>query len=339
MTFETDISAGGGRPQSKIGYRVWLTVGSVVLLGSGLIAAGGYMALESYSSSVLANLGTTVLLAVPILVLERSFDRLSRATIATQRDVHGLNRRVAKVAEDVADVGDRLDRLGGRIDERIEQQRADDAESAVEPVREMLAEPSYGTIRSALRRALSSHAQGGSTYLPLQESKVLLKVSQVWDKAGEGLLVEAEVEGLGTPEAGTFQDAPRYVWRAGESTEDFFVGFDKQMRRVLGVAAAPRIDARQFLAVLARTLDAAFRHAEATGKDAWRQPRVVASPSKSWLILGDRLQHTKLSSLSFPRDTITASGPGDAPKGDDILDLNDFRYAWPIAYRLYKGTW
>ena len=108
-----------------------------------LLAIGWVASESSYEASLLANLGTTLLLAVPLLLLERVLEkRVTEVEASTERSLGGLDKRIQDVQESVSDVTTRLDEVDKRASEAIDARRSRDVENAVAPADAITENPS-----------------------------------------------------------------------------------------------------------------------------------------------------------------------------------------------------
>ena len=114
-------------------------VGAVVVTGAVIIGVGAGLTDHPYASSVFAGLGTTVLLAVPLLLFERAFERhLSEERAATDRSLGVLDDRIQELQRSIGDVSERPAELNEQTAQRVAERRASDLEQLVGPARAIL---------------------------------------------------------------------------------------------------------------------------------------------------------------------------------------------------------
>lgn len=93
-----------------------LVIGVVVTVGAGLIVTGWLADPDSYLSSLLLELGATVLLVLPLLWIERVLERRVETSEARTRvrvddvadEISGLSESVAETRQSLADVQEQL---------------------------------------------------------------------------------------------------------------------------------------------------------------------------------------------------------------------------------------
>lgn len=145
-----------------------LATATVVGLGMLVYALGLTAEPQDWAAGVLVNLGSAVLLVIPIYLLNRGLDRrIESAQVETASQVKALTDRVSTFEEDVER---RLDDVVASVSTRLAEERKQDQVA----FDELLRTPSRRAIEAALQRA---HHLG----LIIPERGPRVCVSNAWD--------------------------------------------------------------------------------------------------------------------------------------------------------------
>lgn len=298
----------------------WLLGSASFVIGVALIIVGA--SLDDYAASVLANVGTAVLLVLPLVVLERALE------VRVEEARSNLEQQVEQVGGNVADLDQRvtaLTKLTERTRERITSERDTHLAEAVAPADRIVADPSFVTVYEAIEHARTRKAIGSGVYIPRAEASLILEF-KVMEEVSRPLL---QIRVLG--ENGVAAPLHSY-WKRGQTAEDLFVDLDTHLHRAWG-ADAPTLDSGAVLRQLADTLREAERRAFAAGRG--REVPVLAIPTQHWVVLPTRLEHIDESARSFDADDVLQVGSAVLALPAGIPHAEELPYAWRAAH----GCW
>lgn len=318
--------------------RVLLAV--ITVVGVCLTAAGALVDDSSYSSSVLANLGTTVFLAIPLLLLERMFERrMAEAQNETDRALVHLDERVGRVQESVADVSDQLAEVARRTSRRIDENRARDEAELLSPVRSILNEPSYDSVVSALkaadeRRAIARwRGIGGGSWTSVSMSFPDFVLNMTLYKAGRTHHGAIFAERLGVSVSRSDRSLPpvSIAWPPEWSVEDCFVEIDRRLRESWG-SQAPEAVPGVILARLAGALDLALRRKMEVGPT--RRWALIGVLTENWFASTDGLEHVQQGFVAPVNRSDSGARVPKVPEG--LSGEEELPFAWSAARRLLE---
>lgn len=119
-----------GRTLDTLGWVKWL-VFALLILGAAFIGAGWKLEDEGYVSSAALEVGAALLLAVPLIVIERLMeDRISSFQQTAEESLQDVRSEVETVRRDVHTARTEIEQLGRATADRIEATRAADAARA-----------------------------------------------------------------------------------------------------------------------------------------------------------------------------------------------------------------
>lgn len=154
----------------------WWFPGAITLFGLVLILIGAWVS-EPYWAGVLANAGTTVLLAAALVLLERQITKVvdkGRSEAVIEATAAATQAAGGIVEDRLSSLSKRLDDLDGRV-EGLTTKRSDEARHAAAEVAAII---SYETVRSAMMQATDLGAIATGIYK---------KSGQIIVAAGDGV--------------------------------------------------------------------------------------------------------------------------------------------------------
>ncbi|RJK94752.1 hypothetical protein [Vallicoccus soli] len=319
--------------------RAWL--GAITLVGAGLVVLGALT--RGYASSVFANLGTTVLLAIPLLLMERALERrLARATEQTDRAIDDLGGRVVDVQESLAEVSDRLREAADETARRVAEQRARDGADLVAPARAISDEPTYLSVMGAMEaaeraRAIARHRNRGGLSVHVSLSCIdrgfSVTVTRRSNATHLAPVVAHQLLLSVTPTGeGQARSSCTVWWEPDWSVQECFVEVDRSLRRELG-AGAPSVPPDVVLEQLAWGLAVALRRRAALGAGARERWALRAVIAPGWLVTTEGLEHVERGIVAPMHHLMDAGAepPRDAVDPDVVEQLS---LVWHEARRL-----
>jgi hypothetical protein len=163
-----DAAAKANRILGRLGYAKWLILG-LILVGVGVVLAGAWVR-NGYWAQVFVEVGATLFIAAPLVLLERVME--SRFRYATE----SVKSEVAAVRRDVKDARVKLDELGQATDSLISETRLADAD-AIRALREDVTEPNTWRL---LQRAYQLGAiDAGGVRVRLPETSIWIRFSAI----------------------------------------------------------------------------------------------------------------------------------------------------------------
>jgi hypothetical protein len=262
-----------------------------LLLGTALIVAGWLAERHRYLSSLLLQAGLTVLLVLPLLLLERLFEhRITESETRTAREVGGVTRDVEAVSAQLAETRRSLADLNAETGGRLKE--AADAETAL--VAAARSEPNFETIRHLFRRADQLHAisdDGLRVGFPGQWERVRFRyLSVVAPQAVGGepqpvfFLIIEDPTGKST--------AVQIVWPADQSPADALVALADAWKRAGSYPGDAAIDAERIFGRLIDSLGVAISSRRTAG-DGQLSP-LVELLSPTWAMTDFGLEHVPM---------------------------------------------
>jgi hypothetical protein len=200
-----------------------LLVLAVLGLGGGLIVGGWRLDGEAYLSSFMLEIGVTVLLVLPLLWIERMFERRVEASEARTRE------QVGSVADEVSAVAGRLTQtqqgladLRDQVSERLKA----DARADVQLVKDARADVSFEALALLFRRAgqLGALSKYGLR-VPLKGQWERLRFRLVSGEESRQMF-ELAIEGPAGDDIGV-----RAVWLPGQTAVDVLATLVEEWRR------------------------------------------------------------------------------------------------------------
>jgi hypothetical protein len=319
--------------------RTWILVGAITVIGPAVIAIGAVLSESSNASSVLANLGTAMFLAIPLLLVERVLEqRLTEAREETDRTLGNLDGRIGRVQQSVADVSEQLAQVTQRTARLIDERRAAEEADRLAPARAIADEPSFAAVMNALKAAERAKAiarwtnRGGSWValsMSFRDRGYAVEISlrdrsfRLPPEFPEQLIVTVSLRDSSLRPVST-------LWKPEMAVEECFVEIDRALRRELG-SAAPEVPPYLVLPRLAGAVGLALRKRTAAGAtNSWALIGVVTD---TWLVSTTGLEHV-LRGVVIPAAQVRSADaqPPDAPQ--DLPDRGEWPYAWSEAQRL-----
>ena len=281
---------------------------------------------DEFWLSILAGLGTTLAVAIPLFYAEDVFEKVvekqvTKATEDLGGQIDQVQTRVDERVDEVqAAVNERVDDLSRRIEER----RAQDDAEALREARGVLQDGSFVSVLDALKAGVAKTEIATTVFVPMREDE--LTISFGANDENDGIAVAAIRDGRKGPRV-------PYLWSEGESFDDMLVSLDAEVIDEWG-APGPSEDAwRHMKTAFAEALELAAQRRRERGKDPERHP-LMELPRQHWLITLDRsiliLEHRNRPGVRFPASTVVGSS-GRAPD-IDVPDADELPYAWSAAY-------
>jgi hypothetical protein len=281
---------------------------------------------DSFWSSILVNVGTAFLLAIPAILVERLFDRrISEA----QDSIDTIDDRLHEVSATVGNVSSQLDELQQGVVTAVERDRKDEFDAAIGPAKAARSRASFASVHKALVHARDTHATTASVFVPLTEKGLTLRFEPRSSGTESSVLVTVVPDNRKAPNV-------EQRWKENESVEDLFRRLDEQLRDRYGRRAAPQLATAlsTVFTTLARTLELAQeRRLDLPGPDD-RKPPVIELATDHWLVSKAGLEKVGDPSRSFDvMDVIRYGGSErEAPVSDDPHG-DELPYALAVAYR------
>lgn len=322
----------------RSGHPMWLAailVSAVVCLFVGWASDG-----DSYGESVFGNLGTTLLLFLPLFWLERVLERrVAEVQKTTGESIDALGTRIEDVQASVSDVSSRLDEIGRQTTAGITRRREEDLSHAVGPARAARDNPSFETIYDALLHAYKLRATGLDVFVPERDAKLTMDfgVRPVEDR--HVAISAISHDNYQLYRGDSWKHRVRYTWKPSESIEDFSVNFDSEIRRTWG-ATTPEVNATGVLGWLFDTLELAAQIRHLSSESDWEKPKTIELATKHWLVTAKELRHIEASGASFSKEEVTrgarwAPEMGALQRPPHVEELAD---AWAEAYERYTES-
>jgi hypothetical protein len=246
-------------------------IGIVLTIGVLLIAAGWSLTAEAYLSSLLLELGATVLLLLPLLWIERIFEqRVERGEARTRSQVAEVSSEVADVSEVLAKTRQSVADLQEQLSSRLQETANADA-GLVERAK---SDVSFDTLAALFRRAAEVNAlsdRGLRVVVPGQWERLRFRHAFVESQRALWL----SVEGPAGNDIGVAT-----LWRAGEGAVDAMAAIVEAWVRNGSYPGDGAMDAQRIFERLLLTLEVAIRGRRARGETQLHP--VVELPSTTW---------------------------------------------------------
>jgi hypothetical protein len=318
----------------------WLVTAAITAVGVVLVAVGAALDGDSYTASVLANLGTTVLLAIPLLLVERMLERrVAAAQRDTDKTLGRLGDRIDEVQQSVTEVGERLAEVARRTERRVDERRARDETDLVAPARAIADDPSFTSVMNAWTaaervKAISTQRRIGGEWTTLMiyfgDRGFTVRIGHQTTGRYSHLTADALVLSVTTEDQSRPSVGVR--WVPDMVVEDLFEQWDVRLRQEWG-GAAPRVPSDLLLARLAAALELALRtKADRGATGGWALIGVVTD---DWIVTTHGLEHA-MAGLIVPAADLRADDaeppavPADLPQSDRFADV------WSAARRLER---
>jgi hypothetical protein len=290
-----------------------------------LIISGKTNAAHPWAAALLVNLGTAILLTVPLLGLARLFEwRIVRAQLRTGAQVEELASQVDAVRQDVADV---LDRLSANAVRRLAEDRAEDRAL----IDQISANPSRTGIGQVLDRAEGMDLVAGrgprvSIFdTPLYARWELIDGSRSGESADLGD-IRVTVE---RRDGSAIAD---HVWSGTETAEDLSVAIGVILRNNGLYPGDVAYSPGRMFDELRRLVDLGYRRATGEGGFTNRLSPIVQLVWQQWIITESELVTTD-PWRPYPISLNRLDEPDwDAHmRGKEWVDIGEFRYAFETA--------
>lgn len=249
----------------------------ILVVGGGSVLGGWRLESRSYLSSLLLELGTTAMLVLPLLWVERHFERRVEASEAeTRQQVSGVVENLSGVAQRLQETRQSLSDLQAQMSARL--QAAADADSEfIERARE---DVSFKTVEPLLRRAgeLSAiHHRGLRVGVPGQWERVRFRYM-----ARDGMRIAVE-------DAAGRDLRVRTLWRSGQTAVEGLVALAEVWKRSGSYPGDHAMDAGWIFERLLLSLDIAVEGRRTRG-DRQLHP-LFEMVSSTWAMTDYGLEH------------------------------------------------
>jgi hypothetical protein len=313
------------RPGSA-GPRPALILGAATLAGVALVAAGWIIQGAEYVPGLLLQVGSSLVLLVPLLLLGRLLERRVRRTEQhTEAIVSGLDDVQAQVNATAR----RIDALSDVTRERIRnEQEADEAS-----LRAAEADPTYERILALLQRARDLQAisaNGLRVGIRGSQRRVRLEPAERPETPQEPPSLRLVIE----EEDG--RPLRRVSWYRAEPTEEMTRRVARHLRDLSGDSGDTALDASDLLRQLLQSLRLAIEtHNKTRPYDLGSLVEVV---NEQWAIADEGI-YALDSEYSIPRDRLLGTGEDWVTfmSNKPWVDGRRFQQAYRIALRLYRS--
>jgi hypothetical protein len=256
-----------------------------------LILAGWCLEHHRYLSSLLLQAGLTVLLVLPLLLLERLFEhRIAESETRAARDVGGIARDVEAVSAQLAETRQSLADLKAETGGRLKD--VADAETAL--VNAARAEPTFDTIKDLFRRADELHAiseHGLRVAIPGQWERVCFRSLSTVSPQTVGGETEPVFFLIVENPAGK-SIGVQIVWSSDRSPADALVALADTWKRAGTYPGDAAIDAEWIFGRLIESLGVAI-HSRRTAGDGQLSP-LIELLSSTWAMTDFGLEHVPI---------------------------------------------
>jgi hypothetical protein len=314
------------RPGSA-GLEPALILGAATLTGVALVAAGWIIQGAEYVPGLLLQVGSSLVLLVPLLLLGRLLERRVRRTEQhTEAIVSGLDDVQAQVNATAR----RLDAMSDITRERIRDERAADEAT----LRAAETDPTYERILTLLRRARDLQA------ISANGLRVAIRGSQrrVRLEPGEALETPQEPPSLRLViEEEDGRPLRRVSWYRAEPTEEMTRRVARHVHDLSGDSGDTTFDASELLRQLLRSLRLAIEtHNGTRPHDLGSLVEVV---NEQWAV-ADEGVYALDSEYNIPRDRLLATGEDWVTfmSSKPWVDRHRFQQAYRIALDLYRSV-
>jgi hypothetical protein len=297
------------------------------LIGVLLVAAGWLIQGEEYLPGLLLQVGSSLVLLVPLLLLGRLLERRVRRTEQnTQALVSGLDDVQATVNANTR----RLDAMSDITRERIRDEQAADEAS----LRAAEADPTYERIRTLLGRTRDLQAISASglrVAIAGSRRRVRLEPAERQETPSDPPSLRLVIE----EEDG--RPLRTVSWYRTEPTEEMTQRIERQLRDLSGDTGDVAFDATELLRQLLASLRLAIEtHNGARPHELGSLAEVV---NEQWAI-ADEGVYALDSEYSISRDRLVSTGE-DWPtfmSSKPWVDGHRFQQAYRIALQLYRSS-
>ena len=259
------------RHRASVGWAIVGLVGA----GAGLAVGGAFA--DGYLASALLDIGVALLLAVPLLFVERLVEfRIGQLAAAAEQSIDSVRNEIEHVRRDVRHTRIEIDRLGQATADRIAAARAADADG-VQALRD---DPSAENTRRLIRRAAELSA------IDARGARVRLPFAPLWIRfaAGAESVVAVSVEDRdGELLAGEEE------WSPAEGAEQALARLAEGLQRVDRYPGDRAFDTTSVFKDLADTLGTVL--ALRTGGREGARLGPVVELAGEWAITADGLEH------------------------------------------------
>jgi hypothetical protein len=275
----------------------------------GCLVIGSSHPEDSYGASVWANAGTTLLLFLPLIFVERLLERrVDKVERRVDTAKEATDESIGKLQTSVDQLSELSRRSAERLDARIEAEFAE----ATGPPRKIFEDPSFRSVYDAITHGVTYSAITDKVFVPLREHELTLSFARARGEK-QCLSVVAIPDGDAAKAAGC-------TWCDGESVEDLFENLYVRMQDEH--AAPPKLDPKPVLSSLAHTLDFAARRRQRNPRKASLEP-VVGIPTEHWFVTRFGLEHigepaTRFKLTDVFNERLRADPPTDVPHADEL---------------------
>lgn len=259
----------------------------VAIVGAGLILAGWRFDDHQYLSALPLELGATVLLVLPLLWVERLFERrVEVSEEATRRRVGGVAEEVSAVSKRLEQTRQSLSDLQLQTSERLRQAAEADAR-LVEDAREDI---SFESITPIFRRAGELGAindRGVRVVVPGQWERLRFRyVTEVRQSAGVDNFpfMKLSIEDAAGEEIGVAVN-----WKRTQTPADALVELAESWKRAGSYPGDHAMDAEWIFGRLLTSLEVAIRGRRTRGD--WQLNPLIELVSTNWAMTDFGLEH------------------------------------------------
>lgn len=262
-----------------------------LLLGTALVLAGWRLEHQRYLSSLLLQAGLIVFLVLPLLWLERLFERrIADSETKTAREVGGVSHDVEAVSVQLAQTRRSLADLNAETAGRLKE--AAEAEAAL--VAAARAGPTFDTIRSLFQRAgelqaISEH--GLRVAIPGQWERVRFRGLKAVSRETDGGVTEPGFLLIVEDPTGK-SIGVQTVWAPNQSPSDALIALADAWKRAGSYPGDSAIDAERILGRLIDSLGVAIQSRRTAG-DGQLSP-LVELLSTTWAMTDFGLEHVPM---------------------------------------------
>jgi hypothetical protein len=246
------------------------------MVGLFLVAIGWMIEGHAYLPGLFLEVGISLVLVAPLLLLGRTLEQRIRVTEAV---AESLADAVADARKQIRETVLRLDELGAATRERLQQERAD----AIASLRAVEQVPSYENVSSSVLRALRLNVippDGVRVQLPSSTLRLRFEpntVSQDWDVAALRATVE-EVDG---------SRRAQLTWQPGGTADELMHRLGLELQRLNSYPGDELFDATRIFTRLIHVLETAIDHSAAAGRGLGP---VIEVLNDQWVLTSEGLE-------------------------------------------------
>ncbi|WP_432983198.1 hypothetical protein [Dactylosporangium sp. CA-233914] len=314
----------------------WVLAAASLLAGIGLLLWSWTVRDDGWLSGTLVNVGTALLLFVPLLIAGRVIEKRLDEVRASQNQIEQRQEKtaesIATLAEEVAHTQEDLRRTRDRLTEAVSSRLAASRQQDRQAFENVEEGPSHEVVFEALMRAAALHLTTESgCRVPIRNTRLYLwfETPTTHDRfqdepdPGEDLYLRLESAGRGRVD--------RLYWPAEMSAEDFLVTLAEAVTRSGEYPGDASFEAGRIFSDLRELLEVV--HESATSGSATPVVGAIQFFSPQWVITeaglisvgrpggGYSIPFTRIQEPSWPAQMA----------GKTWLDVNSFDNAYAVA--------